>query len=1046
MRPARRVLRFFGPRGDLLAAEAPSIAVYNATGSERFRVEVEGFLDVAPVGDELWAVSADQLTRLAVKDGRVVATERIDYLDPNGRILQSATAPHIPIWHAARPSVIRGATPPIPAEVILPITDGRWLLWQGGQLRLWRSIGEAWRKPVGDPATRVSDAQLVLDGRLFVLAQQRALPSGEAAGELRLSIAAVTDGAQHAVLRIPQVDHLAIAARRGVAIARTGDRLSVFDLRFGRWLRDLAVPAGTIELAADDAFQRIALATANGLDLVGPDALAATTLAAADDGDGDGGGKPNGHAVAPPAIEPDVPAPEVVAAPVAAAPIEPEPEPERELATDEPFPDAPLVRLVPVSVTPDATASEVAQSIELELQLVGARAYAAIADAWDVGRIVKPDQTKPPFVDEVAGLLRIVSGRAVNELERAAARLDAMREIAEGARRERGGRLTPLDVLARDFALSPLAVEILFVIAAPRLRGELARLYGILANDPGRALVDEFLLGQLLGADQIPGIARELDGDRSLRRFGLVRLGTGERPFVGLAADPLVIRYITNQPAEGEPDEHLAIRHVDRDLDELHLPRGLIVRALRYLATPRDGEPLRIVARGRTGVGRHTLFTSLAARAGRSLGVIDLATVPREAGGLANVLEGALRRAMLRGLVPCVDGLELAGVDDPEVKTQLAAVLRNHPGPIAVRLPNDAQVPLDPGYLLLDIPARNERERVITWSVALERHNIALSDSSELAARYRVGPGTIERVCLEVARRPDAPSDAAAWVRELDEAVRQHLENRLGNTATRVGRLATWADVVLPEDITDSLLELTARVRHRKKVYEQWGFDKAVTTARGITALFQGSPGTGKTMVAGVIARDLGLELYRVDVSRITSKWIGETEKNLGALFDAAEDGQVMLLFDEADSLFAKRTEVKTSVDRYSNMEVNYLLQRLDSFEGIAVLTTNFGNAIDPAFKRRLTYRVTFPFPDEEMREQLWRSLIPPQVPVQGALDFATLAQRFRLSGGYIRNAALRAAFLAAEEGSSLTHEHLERAIRMEFREIGKLAESGTLE
>jgi hypothetical protein len=401
---------------------------------------------------------------------------------------------------------------------------------------------------------------------------------------------------------------------------------------------------------------------------------------------------------------------------------------------------------------------------------------------------------------------------------------------------------------------------------------------------------------------------------------------------------------------------------------------------------------------------------------------------------------------MLRGLIPCVDGLELVGSDDPDLKIQIASTLRSHPGPITIRLPLEASIPLDPGYLALDLPTRNERERTESWTIALERNGIELSDPSELAARYRVGPGTIERVCAEVARRPDAPSDPAGWLRELDDAVRQYLENRLGKTASRVARLATWADVVLPEDIVDSLLELTARVRHRKKVYEQWGFDKSITTARGITALFQGSPGTGKTMVAGVIARDLGLELYRVDVSRITSKWIGETEKNLGALFDAAEDGQVMLLFDEADSLFAKRTEVKTSVDRYSNMEVNYLLQRLDSFEGIAILTTNFGNAIDPAFKRRLTYRVTFPFPDEDMREQLWKSLIPPNVPVQGALDFATLAQRFRLSGGYIRNAALRAAFLAAEEGGSLTHEHLERAIRMEFREIGKLAETGTLE
>jgi hypothetical protein len=476
------------------------------------------------------------------------------------------------------------------------------------------------------------------------------------------------------------------------------------------------------------------------------------------------------------------------------------------------------------------------------------------------------------------------------------------------------------------------------------------------------------------------------------------------------------------------------------------MPRALIAKALKFLSSARDDEPARIIVRGRTGTGRHTLLTSLAARAGRALGIIDLGTVPRDPTLLPAVLEAVLRRALLRGLVPCIDGLELIGADDPDTRTQVSAVLRGHPGPLAVRLPTDAQIILDPGYLLLDIPPRNERERGESWAVSLGRHHIELSDPSDLAARYRVGPGIIDRVCLEVARRPDRPTEPAAWIRELDDAVRQHLENRLGKTATRVTRLASWSDVVLPDDIIDSLLELTSRVRHRKQVFEQWGFDRSMTTSRGITALFQGSPGTGKTMVAGVIARDLGLEVYRVDVSRITSKWIGETEKNLGSLFDAAEDGQVMLLFDEADSLFAKRTEVKTSVDRYANMEVNYLLQRLDSFEGIAILTTNFGNAIDPAFKRRLTYRVTFPFPDEEMREQLWKSLIPAQVPVQGRLDFATLSQRFRLSGGYIRNAALRAAFLAAEEGVALTHEHLERAIRMEFREIGKLAETGTLE
>jgi len=1046
-----RILRFFGPRGDLLAAEAPGIVVYDPAGNVRFRTEVEDFIDIAPVGDELWVVGPRRLTRLAIKDGRELGSEATSALDPNGHFLLSSTAPQLPVWHGAQPALVRlgpvrTEVPGPGGELILPIADGRWLLWHAGQLRLWRSIGEAWRRPLGEPGSRPIAAQLVLDGRLFVLAQHRGQRELGEGVELRLSVAQISDGAQNTQLRVPGVNQLAFAVRRGLAIARSGDRLSVIDLRFGRWLRDLALPPGVTDIAVDDGLQRIALATQDGLELVRPDALESPAAFAAEMviGEHVNGEAPLGDAHV--ALEREGVAIEHDAAEVPVVEASPEPAPEP-IEPVEPFPTTPLVRLDPVSVTPTATAAEIAQSIDLRLQLVGARVAVAIADGWDTGKISRIDPMRPPFADEVAGLLGLASGRAAGDLAAAVSRLRATEDMMAASERSRAGRLTPLDVLARDFSLTPVAVAILFTIVAPRLRGELARLYGILANDPGRPLVDEYLVGQILGAGYTQQIARELDGDRPLRRYGLVRVSSGDRPFAALTCDPLVVRYIANLPAEGEPDQHLKVRTVDRDLDELQVPRALITKMLRFLSSPRDDEPVRIVVRGRTGSGRHTLLTSVASRAGRALGVIDLSTVPREPGKLAATLEAVLRRAMLRGLLPCVDGLELmSSSEDPDTKVQLAAALRNHPGPIALRLPADAQVPLDPGYLLVDIPQRNERLRGESWAVALERHDIQLPDPSDLAARYRVGPGIIERVCAEVSRRPDRPTEAAAWMRELDDAVRQHLENRLGTTANRVTRLASWADIVLPEDITDSLLELTARVRHRKKVYEQWGFDKSITTARGITALFQGSPGTGKTMVAGVIARDLGLELYRVDVSRITSKWIGETEKNLGSLFDAAEDGQVMLLFDEADSLFAKRTEVKTSVDRYANMEVNYLLQRLDSFEGIAILTTNFGNAIDPAFKRRLTYRVTFPFPDEEMREQLWRSLIPSQVPVQGTLDFASLSQRFRLSGGYIRNAALRAAFLAAEEGSALTHDHLERAIRMEFREIGKLAETGTLE
>ena len=229
-------------------------------------------------------------------------------------------------------------------------------------------------------------------------------------------------------------------------------------------------------------------------------------------------------------------------------------------------------------------------------------------------------------------------------------------------------------------------------------------------------------------------------------------------------------------------------------------------------------------------------------------------------------------------------------------------------------------------------------------------------------------------------------------------------------------------------------------------MFEKWGMGQVATTSRGIVALFEGPPGTGKTMVAGALARELGIELFRVDLSRVMSKWIGETERNLANVFAAAEESQALMLFDEADSLFTKRTEVKSSNDRYANLEVNYLLQRLDSFTGAAILTTNFGAAIDAAFRRRLAFRVLFPIPDEELREQLWRAHLPADLPRADDLDLADLARRYEFTGGSVRNCTVRAAFLAAAEALPLSQEHLRRAIRLEYRSAGKLAEGGPLE
>jgi hypothetical protein len=268
-------MRFFGARGDLLAAASPSIVVYDSFGRERLRTEVEGFIDIAPVGDELWVLTPGKLVRLSAADGKQIAVEPLEYVDPSGRFLLSSAAPQLPVWHASQPVLLRAKparieVPGPGGELVLPIADGRWLIWQSGQLRLWRTIGEAWRKPIGDPGSRAVDAQLVLEGRIFVLAQRRTLDD---VGEVRLSVVAVSDGAQTTQLRIPAVSQLGFAARRGLAVARSGDRLSLIDLRFGRWIRDLMLPAGVTDFAVDESLQRIALASENGLELVRPDSL-----------------------------------------------------------------------------------------------------------------------------------------------------------------------------------------------------------------------------------------------------------------------------------------------------------------------------------------------------------------------------------------------------------------------------------------------------------------------------------------------------------------------------------------------------------------------------------------------------------------------------------------------------------------------------------------------------------------------------------------------------------------------------------------------------
>jgi SpoVK/Ycf46/Vps4 family AAA+-type ATPase len=275
---------------------------------------------------------------------------------------------------------------------------------------------------------------------------------------------------------------------------------------------------------------------------------------------------------------------------------------------------------------------------------------------------------------------------------------------------------------------------------------------------------------------------------------------------------------------------------------------------------------------------------------------------------------------------------------------------------------------------------------------------------------------------------------------DFDAAVRRLASGRLEHLARRIRPARSWDDLVLSPERTALLLELTARYRHAERVYHEWGFP--ALPSRGMVALFSGPSGTGKTLAAEVVAGDLGLDVFKLDLSSVVSKYIGETEKNLEEVFEAAEAGNLVLFFDEADALFGKRSEVKDARDRYANIEVSYLLQRLEAYDGLVILATNFERNLDEAFLRRIHTRIEFTVPTEVERKAIWAANLPAGAPL-GDVDTAELAKRFELTGGAIRNAALRAAFAAAAADGAITTERLVQAVAREFQKMGRLVHAG---
>jgi hypothetical protein len=396
----------------------------------------------------------------------------------------------------------------------------------------------------------------------------------------------------------------------------------------------------------------------------------------------------------------------------------------------------------------------------------------------------------------------------------------------------------------------------------------------------------------------------------------------------------------------------------------------------------------------------------------------------------ADVVRALQLEMLLEGLALFIDASALA-----EAQCALAYELeRQLGGPRVIALSDGSAAPADALTLSVVRTESNDRAQLIAALLG-ERAAALPGFAEELASQFDLGLVAVYETGTELlaraAREPELDLPRALWL-----ALRDRARPALGVLAQVMESRVEWSDLILPDAQLASLREAVAQVRHRDIVHRRWGFGAKGKRGLSLTALFSGPSGTGKTLAAEVIANDLGLDLLRVDLSSVVSKYIGETEKHIARIFDAAEAGGAVLLFDEADALFGPRSKVKDSHDRNANIEVSFLLQRLEAFSGLAVLTTNFKENIDTAFLRRIRFHVEFPFPDRATRAQLWRSAFPAAAPL-GALDFERLS-RLSLTGGHIRNIALNGAFRAASENSRVELRHLADSARGEFKKSEK--------
>lgn len=616
------------------------------------------------------------------------------------------------------------------------------------------------------------------------------------------------------------------------------------------------------------------------------------------------------------------------------------------------------------------------------------------------------------------------------------------------------GVYLPLQHIIAVFQLTYFEYMALVACLAPELDRKYERVYAYLQDDlTVRLPTFGLLLKLFLKSDSKKHSARmALEPSRPLARFLIQVLdpsGNGTTPLIArplkmeerivdflLGCNRIDVRLktsaklITGTQPTTETVEMILQAKLERYIQERFLTSRTESRATPVLNL-----------HGPEGTGKKSLIQTICRKLRIPLLLADVRQIIAIGLPYHEALRLLIREAILLNAALCIDhfdSIEASGQIDPIRELTMDGM------PVLFLLSRNPLAPSginkDWTILSLELKMPLVRERLVFWESAGRSYPLGAEvDLAALAEKFRFTPGQIGAV-LALA------SELSIWensgggqigMSQLYQACYYFSNRKLTELAQKIIPRHQWDTLVLPPDQLNQLHEFCNQVKHRHTVHEKWGFDRRLSLGKGVNAIFSGPPGCGKTMAAEVIAGELNLELYKIDLSQVVSKYIGETEKNLGRIFEEAETSNAILFFDEADALFGKRSEVKDAHDRYANIETGYLLQKMEEFEGIVVLASNLSQNMDQAFLRRLQFMIEFPFPEKKERLEIWRKIFPAQSPV-AELDYEFLAERLKLAGGNIKNIALRAAFYAAADWQTIGMPQIMQAARREYIKLGK--------